>query len=67
MISQDLLYKSNEGSTGANYARDHHVENIFVSADKMQNHKQAHENIIVSYYVLQFLASYFENWSVKAP
>lgn len=41
--------------------RDHHVEKIFVSADKIQNHKQAHENIIVSYYVLQILASYFEN------
>lgn len=46
---------NNESSTGEGYARDHHVENIFVSADKIQNHKQAPENvtsiIIVSYYV----------------
>lgn len=46
---------SNEASTGEGYATDHHVENIFISADKIQNQKQAPENIIsiiiVSYYV----------------
>lgn len=46
---------NNEGSTGEGYARDHHMENIFISADKIQNHKQAPENtiniIIVSYYI----------------
>lgn len=48
---------NNEGSTGKGYARDHHVENILVSGDKIQNQKQTPENIvstvIVSYYVLQ--------------
>lgn len=48
---------NNEGSTGEGYTRDDHVENIFISADKIQNQTQGPENIvsiiIASYYVLQ--------------
>lgn len=53
---------NNKGSTGEGNAKDHHVENIFPSAHKTQNHKQAPENIIiVPFYVLQrFLSGYFE-------